>query len=168
MTRSLWKTGAAGVALFSFFAATGFVAAAELVRAEGKVSVNRGGGFEPASLGMVLKAGDKVLVGEGSSASLMYAEPGCVYEVAPASVATVSDVGPCVTGEAVSQGESVFATPVLSDEGPTDTNLTPLYVMSGLAAVGTVAAYFSIDNNNTNDHASDGSGEGEPPPVSGR
>jgi hypothetical protein len=164
MTRNLSKTSAAVAALFGLFAATGFAAAAELVRVEGKVSVNRGVGFEPASQGAILKPGDKVLVGEGSSASLLYAEPGCVFELASASVITVAESAPCVAGESVSQGESVFVTPVQDQPPPGEVDMTPLYVMGGGAFVGTVVGFIAINEQNNDDDDDDGVGE---PPVSG-
>jgi len=165
MTRSLSTTSAAVAAVLGLFAATGFAAAAELVRIEGKVSVSRGGGFEPASQGMMLQAGDKVLVGEESSASLLYAEPGCVFEVTPASIVTVAESAPCVSGESVSQGESVFVTPV-QDQPPIGTDMTPLYVMGGLGIVGTVVGFVSIHEQQQDDDDDDG--VGAVPPASRR
>ena len=165
MTRNLLKTSATVAAMFGLFAATGF--AAELVRVEGKVSISRGDSFEPASQGMMLRSGDKVLVGERSSASLLYAEPGCVFEVAPASVVTVTESAPCVTGESVSQGESLFVTPVQDQPPVGEVNMTPLYVMGGIGLTGTVVGFIAIHQEN-NDDNDDDDGVGGEPPVSVR
>jgi hypothetical protein len=166
MTRNLSKTSAAVAAILGLFAATEFAAAAELVRVEGKVSVSRGGGFETASQGMMLQAGDKVLVGEESSASLLYADPGCVFEVAPASIATVAESAPCVSGESVSQGESVFVTPVQDQPPVGEVNMTPLYVMGGIGFAGTVVGFIAIHEEQQDDDDDDG--VGAVPPASRR
>ncbi|MFO0991293.1 MAG: hypothetical protein U1E67_05120 [Hyphomicrobiales bacterium] len=113
--------------------------AAELVQLEGKVSVNRGDGFEPAKQGMVLKPGDQVLVGKESAASLVYAEPGCVFDIAEASVVTVSDVGPCVPGQTTALGQSALVTPTATNDDDDDNRLTPLYIMGGGAIIGSAA-----------------------------
>ena len=137
MIKIIAKSGFATLALLGLFAVSQTATAAELVKLEGKVSVNRGDGFESAKQGMVLKVGDQVLVGKESAASLVYAEPGCVFEVPEASVVTVSDVGPCIPGQTTALGESVFVTPAATDGG--DTDLTPFYVMGGVAVIGSAA-----------------------------
>jgi hypothetical protein len=137
MKRIIAKSGFATLTLLGLFAVSQTATAAELVKLEGKVSVNRGDGFEPAKQGMVLKVGDQVLVGKESAASLVYAEPGCVLEVPEASVVTVSDVGPCIPGQTTALGESVFVTPAATDG--TTGDLTPFYVMGGGAVIGATA-----------------------------
>jgi hypothetical protein len=157
------KTSLAAVAMLGIFAASHGLAAAELVKLEGKVSVNRGDGFGPATLGMVLKPGDQVLVGKESAASLVYAEPGCIFEVAEASVVTVSDVGPCIPGQTTALGESAFVTPTATTGADADDpDLTPLYVMGG----GAIIASTAIIINESNSNNGDGNGGGGGPPGS--
>ena len=55
MKSKIATTSLAAMALLAFCAVSNSVSAAELVKLEGKVSVNRGDGFGPATLGMVLK-----------------------------------------------------------------------------------------------------------------
>lgn len=158
MIRSIAKASLATAALLGLFAVYQGAMAAELVQLEGKVSVNRGDGFEPAKQGMVLKPGDQVLVGKESSASLIYAEPGCVFDIAEASVVTVSDVGPCIPGQTTALGESALVVPAATDGG---TDLTPFYVMGGGAIIGTTAFVISEANNGN------GNGSRQPPPAPG-
>lgn len=154
MITNIAKSGFAALALLGFFAVSQTATAAELVKLEGKVSVNRGDGFEPAKQGMVLKAGDQVLVGKDSAASLVYAEPGCVYEAPAASVTTVSDVGPCIPGQTTALGQSAFVTPTATDG---ETDLTPFYVMGGAAVI--ASAGFIINEASKND-GGNGNGDG--------
>lgn len=161
------KTGLAAVALLAIFAVSDIAAAAELVKLEGKVSVNLGDGFVPAKLGMVLKPGDQVLVGEKSTASLVYANPGCVFEASPASVVTVSEVGPCIPGQTVVQGKGAFVTPTQAttqdrnycydDANDDDDTCLPFFLMGGAAAIGATAF---IINEASNDGSGSSSGPG--------
>jgi len=160
MITTIAKSGFASLALLALFAVSQTATAAELVKLEGKVSVNRGDGFEPAKQGMVLKAGDQVLVGKESAASLVYAEPGCVYEAPEASVTTVSDVGPCIPGQTTALGESAFATPVATDGSGSD--LTPFYVMGGAAVIGATALIIN-EASKGNGGSGNGNGSGNGP-----
>lgn len=155
MKRIIAKSGFATLTLLGLFAVSQTATAAELVKLEGKVSVNRGDGFEPAKQGMVLKVGDQVLVGKESAASLVYAEPGCVFEVPEASVVTVSDVGPCIPGQTTALGESALVTPAATDGG---SDLTPLYVMGGGAVIGATALIINEASNGNGDGNGNGNG----------
>jgi len=167
MIRNFARSSLATLALFGIISVSHGALAAELVKLEGKVSVNRGDGFEPAKQGMVLKAGDKVLVGEDAAASLVYADPGCVYEIAPASVVTVSEVGPCIPGQSLAEGKSVLVTPTQGTPGDDDDpDLTPLYIMGGGAIVGTVAFMIYETTNNDDGDGDGGGGGGVGGPVS--
>jgi len=157
MIRNIVKSSFLTLALFGAFAVSQGATAAELVKLEGKVTVNRGDGFEPATQGMVLKVGDQVFVGEKSAASLVYANPGCVFEAAPASVVTISDVGPCIPGQTVMQGKSALVIPTqdstqdnnnacdTSDDGHNE--CLPFFVMGGAAVIGTIAAFATVSGN---------------------
>lgn len=83
--------------------ATGAVIAAPssavLVDANGSVLVNQGKQFVSAKSGQLLIAGDRVMVMEGSNASVRYAD-GCVLKLNSGSLATISMQSSCVTGQA--------------------------------------------------------------------
>jgi len=163
MINRIAKTSLAAVALLGICAVSHGVVAAELVKLEGKVSVNSGDGFGPAKLGMVLKPGDQVLVGEKSTASLVYANPGCVFEAAPASVVTVSEVGPCIPGQTLVQGKGALVTPTQAttqdrnycydDANDDDNKCLPFFVMGGAAVIGATAF---IIHEASNDSGGDG------------
>jgi hypothetical protein len=159
MIRNYAKSSLATVALIGLFAVSQVATAAELVKLEGKVSVNSGDGFQPGKQGMVLKAGDQILVGKDSAASLVYADPGCVFDVPEATVVTVSDVGPCIPGQTTVLGESALATPVATEGDGSD--LTPFYVMGGIAVIGTAAFIISEGNNHDGSGAGIGDGDGD-------
>lgn len=181
MINKITKTSLAAMALLGICAASHNVAAAEqvkaaqLVKLEGKVAVNSGDGFVPAKLGMVLKPGDQVLVGEKSAASLVYAQPGCVFEAAPASVVTVSEVGPCVPGQTVVQGKEALVTPTQAstrngnycyDSNDDDNRCLPFFLMGGAAVIGATAFIISeaSDNNGGGDGNDGGPGGPGPSP----
>jgi len=69
---------------------------AATLTASGPVSVNRGNGFQPVSGTVTVNAGDRVLVGNGGSASISY-DTSCVTSVAPNRMAVVRAVAPCTT-----------------------------------------------------------------------
>jgi len=152
MVRSAFSLTALCAALLSFGTAT----AAELVNIQGKVAVNHGDGFIPAAEGMTVRPGDKVFVGDKSSASLIYANPGCVFEAAPTSVVTVTELGPCAPGETTALGEPAIATPA----SYSDHDYTVLYIAGGAALLGG-AAYLLTKNGNGNGNG-DGDGDGDP------
>lgn len=141
MIKSIAKSSLAAIALLGILAFPESASAVELVKLKGKVSVNRGDGFEPAKQGMKLKTGDQILVGKDGVASLIYEKPGCIFEVPAASVVTVKKAAPCAPGQTTSLGKSVFARPAgVTSDGP---DLTPFYVMGGGAILGTIAFYLS-------------------------
>jgi len=75
--------------------------AVQLVDAKGKVLVNSDQGFNDAKLGLELKAGDQILVGEDSSASIYYQSAECLVKFAPSSINVVPKAAPCLEGEKV-------------------------------------------------------------------
>lgn len=153
MIRTIAKPSLAAFALLAILAIPESAYAVELVKLQGKVSVNRGDGFEPAKQGMRLKTGDQVLVGKDGVASLIYEKPGCIFEVPAASVITVKKAAPCTPGQTTSLGKSVFARPAAVTGNEPD--LTPFYVMGGGALLGTIAFYLSERNEG------DGGGSGD-------
>jgi LPXTG-motif cell wall-anchored protein len=64
---------------------------------QGEVSVNRGDGFRRVTGSSSAKTGDSVMVGSGSSAQVSY-EDGCVVNVNPGAVYTVTQTSPCASG----------------------------------------------------------------------
>lgn len=69
---------------------------AATLSASGPVSVNRGNGFQPVSGTVTVNPGDRVLVGNGGSASISYTAS-CVTSVAPNRMAVVRAAAPCST-----------------------------------------------------------------------
>jgi hypothetical protein len=75
----------------------------------GKVLVNKGEGFVPVAGSFALQAGDKVLVGENSFATISYKE--CAVSLSKETVFKVTKAAPCLTGEKAAAAEGVFITP---------------------------------------------------------
>lgn len=75
---------------FALASSAGFAAqpAATLASAQGSVLVNQGKQFVSAQSGQLLAVGDRVMVMEGASASLRFAD-GCVLPLASGSLAVV-------------------------------------------------------------------------------
>jgi hypothetical protein len=81
--------------------------------AEGKVLVAQGDGFSPSVVGMSLSAGDKVFVGDQSSATLVY--PNCSISLSSGTVFTVPASATCAKGETIALVDGVVVTPVSGD-----------------------------------------------------
>ncbi len=83
--------------------ATGSVLAAPssavLVETNGSVLVNQGKQFVSAKPGQLLTVGDRVMVMDGSNASVRFAD-GCMLPLAAGSLVTVSAQSTCVAGKA--------------------------------------------------------------------
>src|SRR5271166_2615052 len=69
---------------------------------DGAVSVNRGNGFTPASIGSPLAPGDRVRTGEGS-ANILY-DNGCATKIGPQEVAIVYSEPPLCNGGGLKDG----------------------------------------------------------------
>lgn len=84
-----------GVALLSGFFA-GASGAATLTPTAGEVMLNTGGGYQPVTSTVEVKAGDSILVNPGGSAQLAYGEC-ATYEINPGDVVYVAeqDAVPC-------------------------------------------------------------------------
>jgi hypothetical protein len=110
----------------------------------GKVLVNKGKGFVPATGALQLGAGDRLLVGKDSTATISYAE--CAVSLAKPSVFTVTKVAPCVAGEKNAVVDGAFVTPAadpVSDDGGYVAGGFPNYVgpfLLGAAAGGVIGA----------------------------
>jgi hypothetical protein len=80
----------AAVSMVAFVSAAN---AASLTDVSGSVMINKGNGFVPATAAVELKAGDKVLVGEGGFAAVAYEK--CTVSLDKPTVHAVSKVAPC-------------------------------------------------------------------------
>jgi hypothetical protein len=104
----------------------------------GKVMVNQGEGFVPVSGPLALKAGDAVMVGEESFATVSYNE--CSVALSAATVFTVGEAAPCAKGEKVASVAGTLITPAADlDPGCTSAfcgapALLPLLLIGGAAA----------------------------------
>jgi hypothetical protein len=87
---------------------------AVLSDAQGKVLVNQGDGFVPASIDMVLKPTDKLLVGKEGSATVSYTS--CAVMLAEAAVFTVSPKAPCAAGQKLANFQGVLIQPSAGEE----------------------------------------------------
>ena len=105
-----------------------------LANVEGAVSVNRGYGFKPASVGSALAPGDRVRVGDGS-ADIVY-ENGCATHILPQQVAVVLSAPPACGVGGLKDGVA------LAPESP---SATPL-ILGGLVAGGAVGLAAALSN----------------------
>ena len=81
---------------------------ANLLDANGKILVDHGQGFVLA-VGSALQAGDRIFIGDKSSATVAYAE--CRVKLAKPIVFIVGKTAPCVKGANAAQAGSVFIAP---------------------------------------------------------
>jgi hypothetical protein len=118
----------------------------------GKVLVNKGKGFAPASGMLALNVGDTVMVGKGASAVISYNE-GCSVNAAASSLVTVSETAPCAAGQAMMTSDGVFVNATADmDPGMSAFPLLPLplLLLGGTAAtVGVLVAVGAFDSKNT-------------------
>ncbi len=136
------RRGAARAYMSAAVVAALFATSAQAVtlsNVEGAVSINRGDGFQPASLGTSLSAGDRVRAGASSSVNILY-ENGCSARVGPNQVVAVLATPP------VCQGGSLKDGPVLA---PAAFGFDPL-LAGGLAAGAGVGLAVALSNDNSN------------------
>lgn len=83
----------------SLFAASAFAAdpVATLSSQEGTVLVNQGEEFTTANANQALKAGDRVMLMEGASAEITFAD-GCALPLLAGSLVDIPAVSPCAGG----------------------------------------------------------------------
>ena len=131
-----------GAIALSLTLASATVGAASMVATvgdfHGKVLVNQGKGFVPVSGPLSLKAGDTVMVGEESFATVSYSE--CSVALTSPTVFSVSEKAPCAKGEKVASVAGAFITPA-ADMDPGCAGafcgapaLLPLLLVGGAAA----------------------------------
>jgi hypothetical protein len=106
----------------------------------GKVLVNQGEGFVPVSGPLSLKAGDTVMIGEESFATVSYGE--CSVALTSPTVFSVTKAAPCAEGATVASVDGVFIAPT-ADMNPAGcagfmcgapAGLLPLVLIGGAAA----------------------------------
>jgi hypothetical protein len=136
------KTRFIGAMALSLALATSSLHAATMVAQvgnfHGKVLVNQGEGFVPVAGPLSLKAGDTVMVGEESFATVSYTE--CSVSLSEPTVFTVGEAAPCAKGEKVASVAGAFITPT-ADMDPGCSSafcatpaLLPLLLIGGAAA----------------------------------
>jgi hypothetical protein len=105
----------------------------------GDVMVNQGQGFKPATPGMSLRAGDRVIVTAHGRAGLVYAG-GCNVSLGAGSMATISAATPCKAGAhtaGVIAGAPADAPPPLEGAAAT----TPFGLSPGLLSLLVVGGF---------------------------
>lgn len=87
------------IAAAAFLSYVGASSAATLTPLQGQVLLNRGGGYQPVSGPVEVKAGDSILVNPDGLAQLAY-EDCATYEIKPGDVVYVSEkeAVPCAGG----------------------------------------------------------------------
>lgn len=88
----------------SLFAASAVAAdpVATLSSQEGNVLVNQGEEFTTAADNQALMAGDRVMLMEGASAEITFAD-GCAFPLVAGSLVDIPEVSPCAGGVATTQ-----------------------------------------------------------------
>lgn len=118
-------------------AAVAGASVAQIDNAHGKVLINQGKGFVPVTGLMSLNAGDKIMVGEQSFATVSYGE--CTVSLSSPTVFSVSAKAPCIAGAELTAVDGAFIVP--TDAPPEEAGallpLLPLiFVGTGAAIVG--------------------------------
>jgi hypothetical protein len=138
----IFKSVLVAASIVSFASAQASVIVAELGSTSGKVLINHGKGFVPATGLVSLNAGDQLMVGEKSSAVVNYAS-GCAVSVAATQVVTISAKAPCKAGEKVAMiGDTAIApagdAPMAAPYGAGFGALPLLLIGGGVAATAAV------------------------------
>jgi hypothetical protein len=144
----IFKCAVAALALAGFTTSALAAGVAKIDTVAGKVLVNRGAGYEAVASGTLLNAGDKVMVGDKSSATISYFSAKCSVSAQASSLLTVGDVAPCKKGEVVGAVDSVFAIPVADMDAPAAAYPAGLpLLLAGTAAVGIATLILVSDDN---------------------
>lgn len=98
---------------------------ARLVSSHGQILVDNGNGFRPATNGMLLNSGDRVMAKTDGTADIDYTE--CIETVVPGAVVTVDHSAPC----------RAHATTSTESTTPRGIDLGSLLTAAGVAAVTT-------------------------------
>ncbi len=82
---------------------------ANLLDAQGKVMIDHGKGFVQAPLNTGLNVGDRVFVGQNSSAVVSF--EGCTLNISKSTVYMIGKQAPCAKGMKTAQVGNVFVSP---------------------------------------------------------
>lgn len=150
------------IALLASFLMAGPVLAAspigQLKDVDGKVYVNRGKGFVLAKGNTELFQGDRVMIGEKSSASINYYLADCDVMLTSSSMTTVSAKAPCKGGGLT----STYGQSVDGGEGGGGISSGGAIVV-GAGTIGTIAGgILATTGSDENDNGGDGDGGGDP------
>ena len=102
------------------------------IEGKGAVMVNQGDGFRPATKGMRLNPGDRVMVQDDSEAKLQFDDE-CSYEVDENKIITIPDKSPCAGGNVVAQELNPSGEGAVGG-GTTGTGNGGVAVMAGIVA----------------------------------
>ncbi len=116
--------------------------AVTLSNVEGSVSVNRGDGFQAASIGTTLSSGDRVRASASGSANIVY-ENGCSTRVGPSQVAVVLATPPACQGASLKDGGAAYAPAGLG---------TGTLLVGGLVAGAGVGIAVALSNDNSSNY----------------
>ncbi len=123
---------------------------AEVSGLNGKVLVNHGKGFVPATGSVLLNVGDKIMVGANSSAKINYLNAKCLVSANASSVVTITAAAPCSLGTVVGSVDNVFAIPAATEVAPaalgglSSEAMTALGLVGGLAVTGGALIAFGV------------------------
>lgn len=106
----------------------------------GKVLVNQGKGYQPLVGPLALKAGDSVMVGEESFATVSYND--CTVSLSEPTVFTVGEAAPCAKGAKVAAVEGAFVAPAADMDPGSAVDATPAFLP--LLLIGGAAATVGI------------------------
>ena len=120
------------------------VLAAQVGDVHGKVLINVGKGFVPVANGAVLKAGDELMVGSESFATLAFA--GCTVSLSKPTVFVVADKAPCASGNQAAADAGVFISPT-ADAYVVPTVAYWPWALGGAAVIGVVVVTTGILDN---------------------
>jgi hypothetical protein len=104
---------------------------ATLTDVDGKVSVNQGDGFNPASENMRLKPGDRVMVQDDSTAKLKFDDE-CEFTADENKIVTIPGTSPCAGGVPVVQELKPAGGDVIGSGGSTGTGNGGVWAMVGI------------------------------------
>jgi hypothetical protein len=110
----------------------------------GKVLINKGKGFVPATGSVALNDGDKVLVGDNSFAVVSYAE--CAVSISAPTVMAISTAAPCAGASGDVAIVQPVADPVAAEVSPVFP--LPLLFLGAAGVVGGVLLFTDVLDDN--------------------
>jgi hypothetical protein len=146
MSKSKFTALVLGVALASAAAAADLPptnATLKAIEGDGKVMVNTGEEFAPASEGMRLKPGDRVMIQDDSSADIQF-DDACAYKIPENRIVTIPGQSPCAGGVPVVQQLKPASSGAVGSAAASDGRAGDIL----LAMAAETAAYFLITSHN--------------------